>query len=313
MRPEIQEGWIDYFRVSGFPEARGLSVGMEGAVYMLAEGELVAKVWLSQTRAELERLKAFYDRLAEAAGPLATPRIHEIRVVDGVLVSLERYLPGTSLGTCLQQDASHADELGMSALISVLQVLGAVAPHPEFRQLATLGEQVSPWAQASSWSSALEGLIDRRMARFGGHLERSVPDVDRVRDAVGKFLKSRDDQPMSLIHGDLCGANIIVDDQRRPLAVIDFGFLTTVGDPAFDASISGGIFNMYGLHARQIDDEVTRALSRALGHPLETLLAYRAAYGLLTSNAYSPDGSDGHFQWCVSMLRRDDVRSSLGL
>jgi aminoglycoside phosphotransferase (APT) family kinase protein len=116
-----------------------------------------------------------------------------------------------------------------------------------------------------------------------------------------------------LIHGDLCGANIMVNETAQPLSVFDFGFLSTIGDPAFDASVSSAILNMYGPHAREIDDEVTEAMVKAFGYPPEVLMGYRAAYSLLTSNAYSPTGSDGHFRWCVSMLRREDVRSSLGL
>ena len=105
----------------------------------------------------------------------------------------------------------------------------------------------------------------------------------------------------------------MVDDIDRPLSVFDFGFLTTIGDPLFDASISSAIFNMYGPHARAIDEEVTEAVAKAFNYPRQALLAYRAVYSLLTSNAYSPSGADGHFRWCVSMLKREDVRASLGL
>ena len=93
---------------------------------------------------------------------------------------------------------------------------------------------------------------------------------------------------MSVVHGDLCGANILVDDHLEPMSVLDFGFLSTLGDPAFDASITSAIFEMYGPHAHELDEQLITTMQRAFGYGRDTLLAYRAAYALLTSNAYSP-------------------------
>ncbi|MFE4499758.1 hypothetical protein ACFRFQ_07820 [Rhodococcus sp. NPDC056743] len=38
---------------------------------------------------------------------------------------------------------------------------------------------------------------------------------------------------------------------------------------------------------------------------------YRAAYSLITVNAYDADGSDGHFAWCVAALNRPGVARAL--
>jgi hypothetical protein len=37
----------------------------------------------------------------------------------------------------------------------------------------------------------------------------------------------------------------------------------------------------------------------------------RAAYALSTSNCFSAAGSDGHFERCICMLQRRDVRTAL--
>ena len=125
-------------------------------------------------------------------------------------------------------------------------------------------------------------------------------------------MKSRTGVPLSLIHGDLCPPNVLVDAKsRRPVAVLDFGFMSTLGDPVFDASIASAIFNMYGPHAAAIDEQLMSSFSQRLGHGVEEMLAYRAVYSLLTSNAYDEHGLDGHYRWCVEMLNRDDVRRAL--
>lgn len=313
MRPEIDVRWIEYFRGNGFPAARGLSAGMEGAVYSLVENELIAKVWLGRNKSELCRLKTFCDALKLSAGAIRTPEIEDIKVVDGVLITFERFLRGEPLQSRLSGDAAHADAFAVTALITVLEFLRTVPPLPAFRTLAVLDESGSSWRDAATWGDAIESLIEGRMRRFGSQLQSELPDLGRIRKGVQDFLRTRERGEMSLVHGDLCGANIMVDDDNRPLSVFDFGFMTTVGDPLFDASISSAIFNMYGPHARRIDDEVTDAVVAALGYPRPALLAYRAVYSLITSNAYSATGDDGHFRWCVTMLKREDVRASIGL
>jgi len=43
------------------------------------------------------------------------------------------------------------------------------------------------------------------------------------------------------------------------------------------------------------------------------LLIYQASYAVATANAFTADGSDGHFAWCLSQLRRPDIAKALGL
>ena len=63
-----------------------------------------------------------------------------------------------------------------------------------------------------------------------------------------------------------------------------------------------------GLTAVQLADK-----TRDLGYPIEVLLIYQAAYAAATSNAFTPDGNDGHFAWCIAQLLRADISQALGL
>jgi hypothetical protein len=93
--------------------------------------------------------------------------------------------------------------------------------------------------------------------------------------------------------------------------VLDWGFLSTLGDPALDASIFAGIFDMYGPQARERDDDLTGKICARFGYSRELLLFYRAFYALAASNVYDPAGQDGHFAWCVAALNRQDVSDVL--
>lgn len=69
--------------------------------------------------------------------------------------------------------------------------------------------------------------------------------------------------------------------------------------------------NMYGPHAPAITGALTAQLALDLGYPSDVLLTYQAAYAVATSNAFTPDGSDGHFAWCIRQLRRPDITGLL--
>ncbi len=102
------------------------------------------------------------------------------------------------------------------------------------RELAALDESRPLWEGTDRFKDALLGLIERRTVRFGPTIRDHLPDFDRRCTALLKRLDTLDYLPNSVIHGDLFGENILVDQQCNPTAVLDFGFLTTAGDPRFE-------------------------------------------------------------------------------
>lgn len=185
------------------------------------------------------------------------------------------------------------------------------------RQLAVLDEDQPFRASADTFPAALLALLDRRVSRFRHVIRDHLPDFDcryaALRERFGPIEQPSaiGSWPDTVIHGDLFGENILVDGHHRPLAVLDFGFLTTAGDPRFDAAITAGVMNMYGPHALSVTQDLTARLARELGYSPEVLLTYQAAYAIATSNAFTPDGSDGHFAWCIAQLRRPDVSEAI--
>jgi serine/threonine protein kinase len=189
----------------------------------------------------------------------------------------------------------------------VLQALASVPGDAKLARLPVLGEAEALWGARASWGESLAALLQRRAARFGQQLRDAIPGFDHKLEIILTLLDTVTPRSPSLIHGDLVPPNILVDDGGRPTAVLDFGFFSTVGDPAFDAAVAASTFDMYGLHASRRGDQLMREIGERLGyHPLELTL-YKAAYAVATSNAYDQNGRDGHFAWCVQVLRRGDV------
>jgi aminoglycoside phosphotransferase (APT) family kinase protein len=139
-------------------------------------------------------------------------------------------------------------------------------------------------------------------------LVAAVPDVGDLAALVVDRLRALEVPRPALVHGDLVPANVLVDDAGEVTAVLDLGFLTTLGDPAFDAAVTASITDMYGVRARRTE----AVLDARLGHPADRVATHRLAYALVTATVYSVSGSDGHFAWCAAMLRRPDLRDLVG-
>ncbi|RKN39724.1 phosphotransferase family protein [Streptomyces hoynatensis] len=312
-----EEGWPAYVAARGYPGARPLAAGMEGAVYAL-DGGLVAKVWGVRSGTELERLRRFYEALGEAVPGLATPRIVEVLrpgEAGGPFVTIERRLTGAPLGGLLGPRGPWSVPRAAGCLLDVHAALSA-AGSPALRGLAVLDEPEPFWAGHGSWPAALLALIDRRTARFGARLSAAVPGFEgklrRLRELVGGL----GEVPLGLLHGDLVPDNVLAeagaDGRPRVTGVLDFGFLSTVGDPAFDAAVTAGVFDMYGPRRREAEALLDAAFTARFGYPPERLVLYRAVYGLITANAYDPEGRDGHFGFCADLLNREDTAALLG-
>jgi aminoglycoside phosphotransferase (APT) family kinase protein len=313
--PEFEQAhsrhWIEHFAGQGY-DVRPLAAGVEGAIYDLGDGR-IAKVWRDRRVADLERMRSLYADVAAAGPHFSTPEILAVERVHGMSVTYERKLPGQPLQQRLAFDDHALDPAAARCVIDVLRALAAIPATGTMRQLAVLDEGRPLWAGADTFRAALVNLLRRRAARFGAVIRGRLPDFDRRYAALMSRLETLAIRPDTVIHGDLVPGNILVDAQARPLAVVDFGFLTTAGDPRFDAAIAASVMNMYGPRAPAITEALTAQVALDLGYPVEVLLIYQAAYAVATTNAFTSDGSDGHFAWCVSQLRRPEVTDALGL
>ena len=304
------EQWVRHFELKGYRDVAPLSAGMEGAVYRLGDS-LIAKVWADKPVQELTILQKFYADLLRAGLPFATPEILTIEQVGGTAVTVESELPGRPLREFLAEAGTSVPPWAGACVLRVLTALAAINDSPSALGLPVLGGP-GPFRSDASWPEALLRLLERRVAAFGDKLRAAVPDFDSMYANLVGSIATLPSVDNSVIHGDICGENILVDDDMNPLALLDWGFLSTTGDPAFDASIAAGIFNMYGPYARVMDDHLLHRFAAEFGYPESQLLAYRAVYAIATSNAYDPEGKDGHFAWCARALSRSDVRAAVG-
>lgn len=272
--------------------------GMEGAVYAL-DASVAAKVWFTKPAPQVWVIKSFYDALASKTLSFAVPQLVEIREVDGHVVSSERRLDGITLERALRS-GRFSREQAQRTFVDLLSELAHSGVCPEARDLIVIDD--GPLLEFD-----LAGLASRRAQRFEKVLAPAVDDFAGLLAALVRRLPEVDSGRRTVIHGDLVPSNLVVSDGPTVDAVLDWGFFSTEGDPVFEAAVAGAIFDMYGDGALATETTMYDLIEDSLGYSRDDLLVYRAAYSLITANAYDPDGNDGHFAWCVAALNRPDV------
>jgi aminoglycoside phosphotransferase (APT) family kinase protein len=306
------EHWSSYFRERGHDRVRRLGHGMEGTVFSLGDG-MVAKVWSHRSAAELEPVRAFYAELRAADPAVRTPYVLSVEDVGGTAVSVEEHLDGALLQERIPADAGHLPRVAVDAVGRCLEALRDVPATPASRALPVLGEPRPFRTAGDTFTAALLDLVERRVAAAEGPMVAAVPDLARrcglLRDRLAELAPVAD----TVLHGDLFGKNVLVDAFGEPTAMLDFGFLTTAGDPRLDAAITSGVMDMYGAHADDITAATTDRLADRLGYDRDVLVLYRAAYAAVTCTLFGDGPHDGHFRWCVRRLLEPATSHVLGL
>jgi hypothetical protein len=295
-------------RRHGWTAGELLGAGMEGTVLSLS-ADAVAKVWHGRSHADIQALASFGSAVATASLPFAVPYVMDLLEDDELTITIERRISGTPL----RLDGGSAPP-GVTAddirlLGDVLEGFSRGEPSPGLASLPILpGDRPFTWP--GSFTESLADLVERRFQATPHLLQRDLDQAEATVAVVAERLRGLEPAGETLVHGDLIPANVLIEADRIS-GVLDFGFLTTVGDPQFDAAITASIFDMYGPHARASEEALTEAFLDRFGHDGDTYGLYRAAYAIITNAYFGQDGLDGHYLWCVRMLRRPDVTAAL--
>jgi hypothetical protein len=276
---------LERLRAAGYPVTHEVGRGMEGVVAALDE-ERVVKVWDRRPRVEVDRLRTFYDAvhdgLEEAGVGLAVPRILDVGEVDGLVVTVHRMLRGRAV-----LDA------GPEPVVEVLAGLSQVSVRPEMAVLPVPdGER--PFDPGVPFGASMADLVQRRAVLLGDLLP------DGVSERMAQALRAVPPVPPRLVHGDLGPVHVLLDGSR-PVGLLDFGYVSTVGDPAFDAAVAACLQDMFGPGAAAATAALDDLVVRRFGHDPAVLVLYRAAYGLVTASCLV--GHPGlHLDWCLALV-----------
>ncbi|MBP2350141.1 aminoglycoside phosphotransferase (APT) family kinase protein [Kribbella aluminosa] len=226
--------YAEQLRGLGFQAPEELAVGMQGAVYRLGAGK-VAKIWFHAQERELRMLGELYDAL-HGRLPYATPRILELHRPGPYWVTVEDELPGVPLHTVAAPYGEPGWERARDCVVEVVEALAQVEAPEVLRRTAVLDETDPFRPEGMAWSEALTGLLRRRVERFGDQLAPVIDDFGTKIATLLELLGELKEPDARLVHGDVTSGNILVDEDLRPVTLLDFGLSTMAGDPVFEAA-----------------------------------------------------------------------------
>ncbi|MGC4939483.1 phosphotransferase [Kribbella sp. DT2] len=301
----------EHVRTLGYQAPELLAIGMQGAVFHLGDHR-VAKVWFHVPRAELERLQNLY---AEIRLPFHTPEILEIHQGTQWLVTIEAELPGRPLHEVAPAFGTSTWPAARDCVIDVVAELATTSAPPALFAMSVLDETEPFRPIGQSWRGALSALLTRRVATYGDQLDRVVENFDTklacLQQRLAAIGHTADTQLVhgditadsqlaygalttdnQLVHGDVTAGNILVDENLRPVSVLDFGLLSMAGDPVFDAASAAALYALWSPDTRAIEADFDAAMIARLGYSADDLLTYRATHALLVGNAHDADPFD---------------------
>ena len=295
----------------GYRDPEQLAIGMQGAVYRLG-GEKVAKIWFHAGETELRTLADLYAELDNVL-PYRTPRLLDLHRPGPYWVTIEDELPGVPLHTVAPSYGAPGWERVRDCVVDVVEALAQVDAPAVLRRTTVLDDDHPFRPEGTSWIEALLALVRRRAERFGDQLSPVIDDFEAKLETLLQLLSELKEPETRLVHGDVTAGNILVDEDLRPVTLLDFGLLTMPGDPVFEAAATATVIDLWSPRAREVEAAFDAAFISRLGYDPEQLLLYRCAYSLIIANAHvdDPYNRDSHVPLTAKLFNSPQVAALL--
>ncbi|QIP87273.1 phosphotransferase family protein [Streptomyces sp. Tu 2975] len=267
--PEQLRGYLDRERpglVDGPLSARLIQGGRSNLTYAVTDGTtrwVVRRPPLGHVLAtahDMKREHRVINALAPTAVPVPQPvLLCEDESVIGSPFYVMEFVDGTPYRTA-EQLAPLGAERTRDAVLSLVDTL--VDLHAVDPEAVGLGDFGRP-----------EGFLDRQLRRWGKQLAasrgRDLAGIDELHAALGRALP--DSPAAAVVHGDYRLDNVLIGDDDRIKAVLDWE-MSTLGDPLTDL----GLLVMYSKRL-ELPDSPVSTTAGAVGHPSPAELIERYA------------------------------------
>ena len=291
------------FRRYGLSQDDLLHKGMEAEVYTM-ESENVLKLYVGTADFEhLTTLQIFYASLNTSGLSYSLPSIEKVALEGNICITIERRLPGAPMSAILLTlTDKQMDRIMQTYLSAALELTKTQIPSAFDRYKLFDPDNLSRRARGD-WHHFLSRYLAQKIKQLSIHLDRDVTDFATKVEQLYAVLSQPYMGHYHLIHGDFFPGNILIDEQRRVTALLDFGLFTMYGDSLFDIATGWVFFDMYdelkaNIRERYLDIVLDRLGERVRGK----LYRYVLLYSIFSANTYSPDCADGHYRWCVANL-----------
>ena len=276
-----------------------LGAGGEAEVYALGT-DRVLRLHRQEAADHARAVAELCASLDRSAVPYRLPEVLEVHARDGVSWSIERRLPGRSLGEGLADRRGADRAIALTSYLEGAAAFGALGVPRGWP--GGCGEVLTQERlRADRWGDLLADRLRLQVARARPALEGVVPALDDVARRVAGEARTEEAGEPTLVHGDWFPGNVLVDDDLQVSAAIDLGWLTVVGDPTHDVR-SAAVFLEVRPWGQPGDDAIVLSVARRLLGPDASHLIDRTRRFEQARFAFVDDDHHLH-RWCVAGLR----------
>jgi putative membrane protein len=253
----------------------------------------------SASAAYVRRIGALYEQLDRSAVPFALPQVFEVHEED-VSWSIERRLPGQPLDELLRTLADDDRRRAIEGYVDGAAAFAGLGVPPGFEP--GYGELFTvEGLRADRWGDLLGDRLELQLGMAAAVVGEHVPDLDRAAERIIASAREEPADGRALVHGDYFPGNVLLGDDLRISAVLDFGWLTVVGDPTHDVRSAVAFWAVRPWARSGDDDALLAAAARHLGPDARDLIARTRRYEQLR---FAFVAEDPHLHtWCLDGLR----------
>lgn len=294
------------------PGLKFLGKGMQSVVFELNDGQVLKVYGKDIGIKNIRLLKDFYASLNTNKVNFSTPSITDIKEVGDKLLVIERRLAGHCPNTeYLKGLNSSVLEKFFSAYLEALFSIQRI--ETSFLNIAEPLDLTGDFFRPQSyrnWNDLIVVNLKDKYEKTHDIFDKKVKNSAWLVDRLSVKVKSYVIEQNHLIHGDFFPANVMIDDNMNITAVLDFGILTTIGDPLFDIALGATFSDMYDqipqLKIRKFVWSLIK--QRVSEEEYIRMQIYVLIYSFISANMYKKnDPTDGHFSWCISNLNDQEL------
>lgn len=291
-------------RLLGLHPENLIGSGMEASVYRF-DAEHVLKIYHpgSTSFSKLQTLKNFYQSLDTSHTAIVFPNIEHIIEQDHTLLTIEKLIDGTPMKNVLANASEETcDQLLKSHFHALLQMKNVRLP-ANFTGIKLFHDIASP--EHKDWHQYLDERLVQQLSnqRLLLHLQQNVSQFMEKRSILRQMLSKPYTGEYTLIHGDFCPENLLVNGENVVVGIIDFGMMTMRGDFLFDVATGWLFLDMYDEYDYDFKANYQNLVVQTFGEDVkEKLSLYVLLYSLYSICFYSNDFRDGHAKWCIQTL-----------
>ena len=267
-------------RQEGLDDPTFLGAGEDAWAFALSDTEAI-RVFPHASKSFVSELVCLYERLQGHSFSFQCPRIHEVRVHEGIVYTIEARLPGRPMGEfCREVDGERRRRVLRNYLGALRELASVEMSDRDFGGLTAS----AVWPTAGTWREFLRRALETPWRQVGPGLTEECPDLRRTVSRLEALIE--EDQMnwdrKSLVHGDAYPGNVLVDDDGEVATILDFGRYSLVGDPRLDVAIAIELTEMAGGFSPE-DTEFLRGLIEedpaAAAYRAWTAIVLAAVYG----------------------------------